>query len=270
VNPLISADELADQLAETTVLDIRWELARGPLRNEYLEQHIRGAAFVALDTALAAPAGDGGRHPLPDTETFERAMQLAGVSDRRPVVVYDAANATAAARAWWLLRYHGHPDVRVLDGGLAGWRGPLERGEARVTPGDFMARPGAMPVLDAEGAAELARTGVLLDARAGERFRGETEPVDPVAGHIPGAVNRPTTENVLPDGRFAAPDTLRQAFELVGVRGDAQVGAYCGSGVTAAHEVLALERAGVRAALYPGSWSEWIRDPDRPIASGED
>jgi thiosulfate/3-mercaptopyruvate sulfurtransferase len=196
-------------------------------------------------------------------------MRSAGVSGERSVVVYDQAPATAAARAWWLLRYHGHRDVRVLDGGLAAWGGPLERGETRATPGNFTARPGAMPVLDAEAAAELARTGVLLDARAAERYRGETEPVDPVAGHIPGAVNRPTTENVLPDGRFVDPDSLRAAFELAGVRADAEVGAYCGSGVTAAHELLALELAGFEAALYPGSWSEWIRDQERAIATGE-
>jgi thiosulfate/3-mercaptopyruvate sulfurtransferase len=270
VDPLVSADELAEQLADATVLDVRWELARGPLRDEYRSGHIPGAAFVDLDVDLAAPAGEGGRHPLPDREVFERAMRAAGVSDGRPVVVYDQGPATAAARAWWLLRYHGHREVRVLDGGLAAWSGPLERGEPGLTPGDFTARPGAMPVLDAERAAQLARTGVLLDARAGERFRGETEPVDPVAGHIPGAVSRPTTENVDAEGRFNDPDALRTVFTRLGVgAGTAAVGAYCGSGVTAAHEVLALERAGFQAALYPGSWSEWIRDPDRPVATGE-
>jgi thiosulfate/3-mercaptopyruvate sulfurtransferase len=270
VNPLISADELAEHLADTTVIDVRWELARGAMRDAYLEGHIPGAAFVDLDVDLAAPAGEGGRHPLPDTHAFERAMRAAGVSGGRPVVVYDQASASAAARAWWLLRYHGHADVRVLDGGVAAWSGALELGEAHITPGNFTARPGGMPLLDADGAAELARSGVLLDARARERYRGEVEPVDPVAGHIPGAVNRPTTENVDARGRFEDPEALRAAFARLGVApGTSLLGAYCGSGVTAAHEVLALELAGFRAALYPGSWSEWIRDPDRPVATGD-
>lgn len=200
-------------------------------------------------------------------------MRAAGVSSRRPVVVYDDGPATAAARAWWLLRYFGHPKVRVLDGGLAGWTAggyPLKAGPAGASPepGDFTARPGAMPVLAAVQAAAVAVEGILLDARAEERFRGEAEPVDPVAGHIPGARNRPTTENVDEFGRFWDPDRLREEFGRLGVREGTVVGAYCGSGVTAAHEVLALELAGYRAALYPGSWSEWITDPARPVATG--
>jgi thiosulfate/3-mercaptopyruvate sulfurtransferase len=200
-------------------------------------------------------------------------MRAAGLSLRRPVVVYDDGPAIAAARAWWLLRYFGHPQVRVLDGGLAGWTAggyPLDAGPSEVPaePGDFTARPGAMPVLTAVQAATLAVDGILLDARAEERFRGETEPVDPVAGHIPHARNRPTTDNVDGVGRFWDPDRLREEFGRLGVREGTAVGAYCGSGVTAAHEVLALELAGYRAALYPGSWSEWITDPARPVATG--
>jgi thiosulfate/3-mercaptopyruvate sulfurtransferase len=161
-------------------------------------------------------------------------------------------------------------DVRwELDGGLATWTasgGPLERGAPAIEPGGFIARPGGMPLLDAAGAAALALDGVLIDARAPERFRGESEPVDPVAGHIPGAVNRPTTANVDSAGRFLSPTALRQAFNGIGVHDGVRVGSYCGSGVTAAHEVLALEVAGYRAALYAGSWSEWITDPARPVA----
>jgi thiosulfate/3-mercaptopyruvate sulfurtransferase len=270
--PLISAQDLAAQLADVSVLDVRWELGPGARRDQYLAGHVPGAVFVDLDADLAARAGEGGRHPLPARRAFELAMRRAGVSDSRPVVAYDDASSTAAARAWWLLRYHGHPDVRVLDGGLSAWRDaalPIHTDEPAPRLGDFTARPGAMPVLDAAAAGELARNGVLIDARAAERYRGEAEPIDPVAGHIPGAVNRPTTENVEPSGRFKDRGALRAAFAgLVARPGHPAVGAYCGSGVTAAHEVLALELAGHRAALYPGSWSEWIRDPARPVATG--
>jgi thiosulfate/3-mercaptopyruvate sulfurtransferase len=198
-------------------------------------------------------------------------MRRAGVSNGRPVVVYDATGGLAAARAWWLLRYFGHPAVRLLDGGLTAWTAagrPLESGRRAVDPGDFLARPGGMPVLDAAQAAELARRGVLLDARAPERFRGDQEPIDPVAGHIPGAVNVPTTQNLADSARFLDADRLRERFAAAGVGPEVGVGAYCGSGVTAAHEVLALEVAGFPAALYPGSWSEWITDPTRPVATG--
>jgi thiosulfate/3-mercaptopyruvate sulfurtransferase len=183
--------------------------------------------FVDLDTQLADPASERGRHPLPGRERFTAEMQAAGVSGERPVVVYDAATSMAAARAWWLLRYFGHPDVRVLDGGLAAWIAaghPLVSGAELAPRGDFGASPGGMPVVSADRVAQVAAEGVLIDARARERYLGISEPVDPVAGHIPGAVNRPTSENVDPDGRFLA-------------------------------------------ALYRGSWSEWIADPRRPVAA---
>lgn len=198
-------------------------------------------------------------------------MRAAGVDDAGTVVVYDAADATAAARAWWLLRDAGHSRVRVLDGGLRAWiDAGLEVDQAVpvVAAGDFHARPGALPALDAPGAAELAHRGVLLDARAGERYRGEVEPVDAIAGHIPGARSAPTSENVDAAGRFLDTATLRARFVALGAEPGIEVGAYCGSGVTAAHTVLALALAGVDAALYPGSWSEWIADPARPIATG--
>jgi thiosulfate/3-mercaptopyruvate sulfurtransferase len=185
-------------------------------------------------------------------------------------VVYDAATSMSAARAWWLLRYFGHGDVSVLDGGLGSWLAagyPIESGEPAIAPGDFEARPGGMPLLDADGALEMARAGVLLDARAPERFLGQHEPLDPVAGHIPGARNRPTTENIDTSGQFLPSEELKAGFDRAGVVPGQGVGAYCGSGVTAAHEVLALEVAGIPAALYVGSWSDWITDPARPVAS---
>jgi thiosulfate/3-mercaptopyruvate sulfurtransferase len=275
VGPLISARELSRELDKPrapALLDIRWELAAGAQPDVYERGHIAGAAFIDLDVELSSAPGQAGRHPLPDRAAFEHAMRSAGVDLDRPVIVYDAATAAAAARAWWLLRYFGHPAVAVLDGGMAAWREAgltLETGPQRPRrEGNFTARAGGMPILDATGAQELAGRGVLLDARAPERFRGETEPIDPVAGHIPGARNRPTTLNVTGAGRFQSATHLRAAFARVGVDDGVEIGAYCGSGVTAAHEVLALEIAGRRAALYPGSWSEWITDPARPVALG--
>ncbi len=263
--------ELARGADRPTLLDVRWQLSGPPGREEYARGHIPGAVFVDLDTELASPPGSGGRHPLPGADDFAANMRGAGVCNGRAVVVYDAATSMAAARAWWLLRCFGHSQATVLDGGLAAWVDagyPLETETPAVEPGDFVARPGGMPVIDAHGAAELARSGVLLDARAPERFRGEDEPIDPVAGHIPGARNLPSSQNVDASGRFLDREALRARFERAGVREGVTVGAYCGSGVTAAHEVLALELAGYRAALYPGSWSEWIADPGRPVATG--
>jgi thiosulfate/3-mercaptopyruvate sulfurtransferase len=263
MSALISVDALP------VFLDVRWKLGAPPGRSEYLAGHIPGAAFVDLDTELAGPPGPGGRHPMPSTETFEDAMRRAGVSVGRAVVVYDAGDSMAAARAWWLLRYFGHPDVQVLDGGFRAWTAvgrPVATGPSGPpAPGDFVADPGHMPLLDASGATSLVRAGgVLLDARSAERYRGETEPVDAKAGHIPGAVSAPTTLNVHPDGTFADPASLAARFAAFEGR---SVGVYCGSGVTAAHEVLALEMAGIPAALYVGSWSNWITDPTRPIAT---
>jgi thiosulfate/3-mercaptopyruvate sulfurtransferase len=228
--------------------------------------------FVDLDRQLADPPSERGRHPLPGAERFGDEMRTLGVSAGRPVVVYDAGNATAAARAWWLLRYFGHPAVAVLDGGLAAWTAGgrrLETAPGSPAPGDFVARPGGMKAISAGEAEEVAAGGLLIDARARERFLGLEEPVDPIAGHIPGARNRPTTENVDPAGRFLDAAELGAAFESLGATESTPLVAYCGSGITAAHEVLALELAGYRAALYPGSWSEWINDPARPVATDE-
>lgn len=271
--PLISTTELRHLLAArqpVTLLDVRYRMGSTTGAAEHAEAHLPGAVYVDLDTALAAPAGGGGRHPLPDPEVFGEAMRRAGVHLDRPVVVYDDWAAHAAGRAWWLLRFHGHPDVRVLDGGLAAWRaegGVLESGPVDVQPGDFACSgEQGMPVVEAEGVPDVA---VLIDARAAERYRGETEPVDPVAGHVPGAVNVPTSRNLTDDGRFRSPEELRAMYADVGAVPGADVAAYCGSGVTATHDLLALEVAGVRAALYPGSWSGWITDPARPVETGD-
>ncbi len=274
--PLITPDALARLIdggdPPPAILDVRWDVASGPDRDAYLEGHLPGAVFVDLDRQLADPPSERGRHPLPDAEGFGEDMRALGVCIGRPVVVYDAATSTAAARAWWLLRYCGHPAVAVLDGGLAAWIAaghPITTDVPAPVAGDFSPRAGAMPVVTPAEAAATAACGILLDARARERFLGELEPIDPVAGHIPGARNRPTTENVDGAGHFLSPPALRSAFEELGVNDNVPLAAYCGSGITAAHEVLALELAGYRAALYPGSWSEWIRDPARPVATGE-
>jgi thiosulfate/3-mercaptopyruvate sulfurtransferase len=192
---------------------------------------------------------------------------MLGVNDDRPVVVYDDLAGTSAARAWWLLKYFGHSDVRLLDGGWSSWvaaGGPVETGDAVVETGGFTGVPGSMPVLDVDDVLAFTESGTLVDARAGERFRGETEPVDPVAGHIPGAINVPTAGN-LDGGRFKSVEELREVYAAAL---EGPVACYCGSGVTAAHDVLALSLLGIDAALYPGSWSHWVTDPSRPVATG--
>ncbi|MGH2915813.1 MAG: sulfurtransferase [Solirubrobacteraceae bacterium] len=272
-SPLIEATQLRARLTAgepTTLLDVRWQLAGGADRAGYAAGHIPGAAFVDLDGDLAAEPGPRGRHPLPAPDRFVASMRAAGVRCNRPAVVYDDAAGLPASRAWWLLRHYGHRAVWLLDGGLDAWRadgGGLATGDERPEPGDFDGRPGAMAVLDADGAAALAGSpdGALLDARAPERFRGEVEPLDAVAGHIPGASNWPMARDLDADGRLLPAAALRDAFAPLARR---RVAAYCGSGITAAHTVLALELAGIEAALYPGSWSEWVADRRRPVATG--
>ena len=274
---LIASEELLDQLGSVTLLDVRWKLGGPPGEAEFVRGHVPGASYVELATDLADPPGERGRHPLPEVGRFEEAMRRCGVRNDRPVVVYDDNFGNAATRAWWLLRYHGHRDVRVLDGGYGWWLrsgGPVEEGPVVVAAGDFTAEPGHLPLVDAGEAARLARNGVLLDARAPERFRGEVEPIDPVAGHIPGAVNLPSAENLVgPEGgspgRFLSADDLEARYDRVGADADVEVGVYCGSGVTATHNIFALALLGRTAALYPGSWSEWVADRDRPVATGE-
>jgi thiosulfate/3-mercaptopyruvate sulfurtransferase len=314
------------------VLDVRWRLGGPSGREDYARGHLPGAVFLDLDEDLAAPPGPAGRHPLPAPADLQRVLRAAGVRDDSPgvrdgspairdgspIVVYDADNGSIAARLWWLLRWAGHDRVRLLDGGFAAWVSeghPVTTDVPTPTPGDMTVRPGHMPVLDADGAAELARSGVLLDARAPERYRGDVEPIDPKAGHIPGARNAPFAAHTGEDGRWRTPEELAEHFAKLGVleppgqlgvserpempgqlgvpeRPEAQgqmgvsedraasaktvgeVGAYCGSGVTAASVVVALEVAGITsaaapAALYVGSWSNWSADPARPVATGD-
>lgn len=258
----------------TVLLDVRWKLGDPHGREHYLEEHLPGAVFVDLATELAAPAQkERGRHPLPTAEQFQASARRWGISEADVVVAYDDSGNMAAARLWWMLRNAGFPDVYMLDGGLAAWRGaglPVQRGAVEATPGNVTLRDGAMPAIDAAAAGSWASTGILLDARASERYRGEFEPVDPRAGHIPGAVSAPTTENVDAAGQFLPADDLRRRFDGLGISGDAPVAVYCGSGVTAAHEVAALEIAGISAALYPGSFSEWSNNPALPVVTGSE
>ncbi len=289
VSALISPSDLTALLAgdpSPVVLDVQWTLSvpgAGPAvargHEDYLRGHLPGAHFVDLDHVLAGRVSGadgegrrlGGRHPLPDPSMVEAALRACGVRVDSAVVVYDQGIGWSAARAWWVLRHVGVRDVRVLDGGLAAWQGaggPVTSEVPSPGAGNLVARPGGMPVLDADAAAELARTGLLLDARAADRYTGETEPLDPVAGHVPGAVSAPTTANLMADGRLLTPDRLRERFAGLGADKATSVGVYCGSGVSAAQQVLALHEAGIDAALYVGSWSDWVSDPARPVATG--
>jgi thiosulfate/3-mercaptopyruvate sulfurtransferase len=290
----LSDDELAQLLAELTpnpvlidaealnrglagrnpprLLDVRWKLGDPRGREHHERGHIPGAVYVDLDTELAAPpSAEQGRHPLPEIEDLQAAARAWGLSDGDPVVVYDDLGGLSAARAWWLLRWAGVENVRILNGSLNAWISaglPLETGTTTPLPGDVTLSAGQLPTLTAEQAATLARDGLLLDARAAERYRGETEPIDPQAGHIPGALSWPAGDSLGADGLFLDADALRlRLSELVGEDG-AEIGVYCGSGVTAAHLAAALELAGVRAALFPGSWSAWSADRERPVAVG--
>jgi thiosulfate/3-mercaptopyruvate sulfurtransferase len=251
------------------LLDVRWALGDPHGAEHYRAGHLPGAIYVDLDTELAGPHAPGaGRHPLPDIAELQENARRWGVTRRRGVVVYDAGGGLAAARAWWLLRWAGVPDVRILDGGLAAWAATgygQATGDARPRPAsDIVLSAGHLPTLTADEAAALPGTGTLLDARAGERYRGETEPIDPRAGHIPGAISAPTGDN-LADGSFRSTTELAARFAGLGA---GPVGVYCGSGVTAAHEIAALAVAGIDAALYPGSWSAWSSDPGRPLQTG--
>ena len=275
---IVNVDELAGLLAGAqppVLLDVRWALGDPDGYGKYLAGHLPGAVFVDLGAELAGPASAAaGRHPLPAIADLQTAARRWGLRepDNRPVsvVVYDNTGNLAAARAWWLLRWAGVPGVRLLDGGLGVWQAagyPVATGAVDApAEGDVVLRSGQMPVLSADQAGDFQ--GVLLDARAGERYRGEVEPVDSRAGHIPGALSAPTSENVAADGRFRPLPELTARFEALGAAGSSPVGVYCGSGVTAAHEIAALAMVGVEASLYPGSWSQWSADPARPVATG--
>ena len=268
---LITAAELAQRLdagEPLTILDVRWQLTEPDGRASYERGHLPGAVYVSLEHELSDHSVSGrGRHPLPSGLSVEAAARRWGVRNDVPVVVYDDWNRAGSARAWWVLTAAGLTDVRILDGGLSAWPGPLETGSVTVEAGDVTVAhdnlyAGALPTLTAEQAAVAA---TLLDARAPERFRGEVEPVDPVAGHIPGARNVPSTGLLAEDGRFLPDADLARVFD-----GVQPTGVYCGSGVTASVVLAALAAAGVDAALYPGSWSEWCTDPTRPVERGQE
>ena len=274
-SPLTTVEQLAQQLASAAppaLLDVRWALGDPHGREHYLAGHIPGAVFVDLERELSAPpSSEGGRHPLPAAADLQAAARRWGVRAGGAVVVYDDLGGQAAGRAWWLLRWAGLGDVTLLDGGLGAWTASaraLATGETVVAAGDVELSADQMPVLDVGAAAALAREGLLLDARAAERYRGELEPVDPRAGHIPGARSAPTGENIDAEGRFLDAAALRERFEALGAGGGVAIGVYCGSGVSAAHEIAALALAGYEAALFPGSWSAWSADPARPAAVG--
>jgi thiosulfate/3-mercaptopyruvate sulfurtransferase len=282
LNPLVDAAWLARELARSEprrlrVVDSRWYLdpARRGL-DAYRAGHIPAAVFVDVDTALSAPGGGrglpAGRHPWPSEAQVARVMSRLGIGADVTVVVYDDAAGAVAARLWYLLRAHGHEDVAVLDGGIARWTAegrPLSTDEAVVTPAVFdgRLRPGLV-VTKAEMVATY-RHRLVLDARAGERYRGESEPIDPRAGHVPGARSAPWSGNLSADRVpvLLPPPALRERYEAFGAASEAAV-VYCGSGVNACHDLLALQVAGLRGSLYAGSWSEWSSDPSLPVATG--
>lgn len=280
---LVSVDELATALDDPALrlFDCRFDLAdteRGA--RAFAESRIHGAVYAHLDRNLSSPiTADSGRHPLPDATTLIEWLGDSGVTAGTQLVAYDDSGGTMAVRLWWLLRWLGHVDVAVLDGGWQAWTGAalaVEQGAPTApAPTRFHGRPDENQVVSSEQIARQLRDGskrlLLMDARTQERFRGDAEPIDPVAGHIPGAVNLPLQHNLGTDGRFKTAAALRELYRraLDGHPAD-DVAAMCGSGVTACHNLLAMEIAGLTGArLYAGSWSEWIRDPRRPVATGD-
>jgi len=265
--PLVEAGWLHDHIqdGDLRVIDFRWYLQRRNGLDEYRRGHVPGAVFVDLEAVTGKGAG---RHPLPATSQFEAEMRKAGISSRTRVVVYDDMGGSVAARLWFLLGYFGHQAQAVLDGGLQAWGEPLEAHLPKVAPGDFHARLTDQPrVLDFEAVRAL-RGVPLIDARAAERYRGEVEPIDPKAGHIPGALSAPFIGNLDAHGRFKSPDDLRRRYEELGAGNGAVF--YCGSGVNATHHVLAMAVAGLpNARLYAGSWSDWS-NRDAPVATGSE
>ncbi|MBB5832415.1 sulfurtransferase [Brachybacterium aquaticum] len=265
--------ELLDEPGEgPLLLDVRWALDGSTGRDQHLAAHLPGAVYVDLDTELAAPARvEAGRHPLPSPEDVAATLRRVGVTEDSRIVAYDDTDGGPAARLVWMLRALGH-DAAVLSGGVHAWNGPLESGEVTPREGDVPVREWpATRIASADEVAALAASedGVVLDARAPERYRGEVEPIDPRAGHVPGAVNLPYAGNLDAERRFQDPAALRERFAAAGVTEGRGTIVYCGSGVTATHDLLALESAGFTGArLFPGSWSQWSADPDRPVAEG--
>jgi thiosulfate/3-mercaptopyruvate sulfurtransferase len=271
---LIAASQAIDARDDLTLLDVRWDLA-GSRPEDYAQGHAPGAVFVDLERELSdgsVPPEQGGRHPLPTAEAFTEAARGWGLDADRPVVVMDGGGGVPAARAWWLLRNFGCTDVRVLDGGFPAWRaagGPVVAGAAAPPPrSTFVARAGGMPVVDTDRIGAALDRGIVLDARTPERFRGEVEPVDPVPGRIPGSLNLPAADLLGPDGHLLSTDRLAALLADVGDPDPTPVVAACGSGVTAALTVLACWVVDRPAALFPGSYSWWCRQPDLQIATG--
>ncbi|MCC5867217.1 MAG: sulfurtransferase [Gammaproteobacteria bacterium] len=273
---LIDADELARRLeiGGLRVIDCRFQLTDPTAgRAAYLRGHIPTAVYADLEADLSAPVSpDSGRHPLPDRHEFEATLGMLGVSSSQQVVVYDDAGGAYAARLWWLLRWMGHGAVAVLNGGLQAWLAggrSLEAGEVTAQRVRFLQGTPLAHAVEAEDILQ-SRVARLLDARGAERFAGDVEPIDTRAGHVPGAVNHPFTLSLDGGGRFLGRDALRAGLNTsLGEVASGKAAAMCGSGVTACHLLLAMEVAGLGgAALYPGSWSEWIRDPSRPVVTG--
>jgi thiosulfate/3-mercaptopyruvate sulfurtransferase len=272
IDPFITSDWLHEHLGQVVIADVRWYLDGRAGLTEYHRGHVPGAVFVDLDAVLAAaPSAAEGRHPLPEPETFAAALAALGIGDEDTVVAYDDASGVIAARLVWMLRATGH-EAAVLDGGIGVWAGPLESGRRAVEAvGRFTARPWPPELLATIDEVASPSDAVLLDARDGPRYRGESEPVDPRPGHIPGARSLPVREHLGADGRLLAVDELRARFEDAGVDRDVEVISSCGSGVTACHNLLLLEHLGLRPGrLYPGSWSQWSADPARPSEVGAD
>ena len=277
---LVTCDWLASKASDPDirVADVRWSLVeKGKGLTAYREGHVPGALFLDVDTDLAAPRGEGpGRHPLPAPGPFAAAMARAGIGADAHVIAYDFGDGSTAARLWWLLRYYGHERVSVLDGGMARWVAegrPVEGGVRSVAPAAFTATPHSEMVADAAAVERLRKDAraLVIDVRMPERYEGRREPIDPVAGHVPGARNRPYPTNVRSpeDPRFLPAGELRTAFEQLGAGAGGPVACYCGSGVNACQTVLALELAGFpNALLYEGSWSDWCSVPARAVATG--
>ncbi|UKA57461.1 sulfurtransferase [Arthrobacter sp. FW306-2-2C-D06B] len=272
---LIDVAALKDRMdagKRTVLLDVRWVLGDPHGHSHFRQGHIPGAVYVDLHNELADPTAEGqGRHPLPPTAALQRSARAWGINDGDTVVAYDDSGSTAAARLWWLLRDAGFHSVFLLDGGLGAWGAaghPLAQDEQPPVPGDVVLGHGHMDAITMDEAAEWHNHGILLDARAGERYRGEIEPIDPRAGHIPGALSAPTAGNLGPDGTFLRAAQLRNRFAALGIDEGSKVAVYCGSGVTAAHEIAALEIAGFRAALFPGSFSQWSSLEANPVVTG--
>jgi len=277
-SPLIQVEELqrllaGPQVSRPVILDVRFRLGVSTGRKEFEDAHVPGAAYVDMDTELATIRADGagGRHPMPQVETFTAAMRSAGVTSTRAVVAYDDWSSLPASRVWWMLRHLGFPRVRVLDGGIAAWTAagkPTESGPSTPAAGDFTpSGPGVGRLLDAADAKRYGEDHLLLDARPTDRFRGENETIDAVAGHIPGGVSAPALVNVDIGGRFLPAAELATHLRGLGAANAKSVGTYCGSGIQATHLALALSVAGITddADVYIGSWSDWITDPERHV-----